>query len=161
MAELAETRPEAREPQRRNLGGTADSRPGGYEHPRSGHSNALSNILITTITNSHISSCANSGFENCKCCELWPAIVGTEGARFSKAKAKAKANAQGNGSNIGANANEVGPEGNCNRKGAIATYVRSEARSKHRMLRRDEANVGTEVNNHVDDLSIMFAHLHR
>ena len=68
MTQLAETRPEARELQRRDLGGTTDSRPGGYEHPRSGHTKALSNILIITSSNSHISSCAIFGVENCKCC---------------------------------------------------------------------------------------------
>ena len=65
----------------------------------------------------------------------------------SEAKAKAKASAQG--SAIGANAIRVGPNGNCNRKGAIATCVGLEARSKRRMLRFEEANatgVGTEVN---------------
>ena len=52
--------------------------------------------------------------------------------------AKAKANAQCNGGifgDFGASASRVGPEGNCNRKGAIATFVRSEAKNKRRMLR--------------------------
>ena len=81
-------------------------------------------------------------------------------ARFSEAMAKTKANAQFNGGNFGdfgASASRVGPEGNYNRKGAIATLVRSEARSKHRMLRLEETNIGTEVNNHTDALS--FKHI--
>ena len=79
------------------------------------------------------------------------------GCSFFEAKAKAEANAQGNGNpsvasrglslnalqgnDIGANAIRFGPEGNCNRKGAVATSVRSEARSKQRMLCFEEANV--------------------
>ena len=82
----------------------------------------------------------------------------------SEGMAKTKANAQCNGGSFGdfsASASRVGPEGNCNRKGAIATLVRSEARNKQRMLRFEEASVGTEVNNHTDDLNIWFAHLIR
>ena len=64
---------------------------------------------------------------------------------------------QGNG--IGAKAIRVGPEGKCNRKGAVATSVRLEAKKDRRMLILEEANVGTEDNNHTDDLNMVFAHL--
>ena len=90
------------------------------------------------------------------------------GCSFSEAKAKAKANAQG--SDIGANAIRGGTEGNCNRKGAIATCVGLEARSKRRMLRFEEAyatgvgtevnaRLGTEVNCHATELDIAIEHV--
>ena len=62
---------------------------------------------------------------------------------------------------VGAKAIRVGPEGKCNRKGAIAISARLEAKKDHRRLRLEEANVGTEDKNHTDDLNILFAHLSR
>ena len=75
------------------------------------------------------------------------------GARFSEAVAKTKANAQRNSGDVGdfgASASRVGPEGKYNRKGAVATSMRLEAKKDRRMLRIEEANVGTEDNNHTD-----------
>ena len=70
-----------------------------------------------------------------------------EGACSYEAMAKTKANAQCNSGNLfGASAGRVGPEGKCNRKGAIAISVRSAAKKERRGLRFEEANVGTEDN---------------
>ena len=65
------------------------------------------------------------------------------------------------GRDIGASASRVGPEGKCNRKGAIATSVRLEAKKDRKMLRLERANVGTEDNIHTDDLNMLFAYLSR
>ena len=142
---------------------TADTWPGGYEHPRSYIT--VHNHTYSSHVGSHVSTCANFGIDDCKCCEVWPAVmskanasarVGSVGASFSEARAS-----KCNGDAIGAKASKLGSEGSGNRKGAIATSMRLEAKRDRRMLRLEKASVGTEDNNHTDDLNMLFVHLSR
>lgn len=145
--------------------GPADLWPGGYEHPRS-HSNVRINTYSSHVGSRDNSTCASFGIVDCKCCKARPAIVGMAGVCFSYAKAgncNSAAVTRGyspsamRGDDMSAKANRVGPEGKCDRKGAIAISVRLEAKKDRRMLRLVEANVGTEDN----VLNILFAHLSR
>ena len=54
--------------------GTADHRPGGYEHPWSGHTNALDSLPITYIRkhrkqHQQVSAICCEAFRDCGCCE--------------------------------------------------------------------------------------------
>ena len=107
-------------------------------------------IVTHVVIHTHTLQLAQVLELSCKCCDLWPEVVGTVG--------EANANAQGVGASVGI---EGMAKANAQGIGASAVRVGPEARSKHRMLRFEEASVGTEVNNHVDDLNILFAHLNR
>ena len=73
---------------------------------------------------------------------------------------EAKANAQGVGASVGT---ESMAKADAQGIDASAVKVGPEAKSKHRhrMLRFEEANVGTEVKHHTEDLNMLFAHLSR
>ena len=123
MAELAETRvahdavqlrPQAHDE-------TAYHRPGGYEHPWSGHTNALALTYPTHIRKhrkQHQQVCATlcDAFQDCKFCygeAFVGANVGPEG-QLGKEHGKGNGNGDGRGANVGAN---VGLVGNGNGKG--------------------------------------------
>ena len=114
MAELAETRlvsdvaPDAPQLLPAALVGTEDYRPGGYEHPRSDHTNVHTYL---TYHSKHVSISFCKAFQDCKCCHddaIVGANVGTEG-KLGKEHGNDNSNCNGGGANVGAN---VGPVGN-------------------------------------------------
>ena len=66
-----------------------------------------------------------------------------------------------NGDAIGARASKLGSVGKSNLKRAIATSMELEAKRDRRMLRFEEASIGTDDNHHTDDLTMLFVHLSR